>query len=104
MPPIRGRRHLDYRASSIPLSAASYWQAAEKVFAACSSLLSPPGQGEKIEEGSHPIRRVLLQVGITPGFGTLFPHPARRLLPKRGACSISAGCERLLSTARSCCK
>src|SRR5271165_2914152 len=48
------------------------------------SLLSPPGQGEKIEEGSHPLgcaqdkllRRVLPPSGIIPALGTLFPHPA----------------------------
>src|SRR5271166_2212637 len=43
------------------------------------SLLSPPGQGEKIEEGSHLLCRVLPPSEIIPALGTLFPHPARAL-------------------------
>jgi len=46
------------------------------------SLLSPPGQGEKMEEGSHLLCRVLLPSGNQSVSAPVFPHPARNLLER----------------------
>src|SRR5260370_2414667 len=67
-------------------------QAAEKSPQPAPLLLSPPGQGEKIEEGSHPfgcaqdklLCRVLLPSVNPRSREPVFPHPASRRLSPGG--------------------